>query len=105
MLTIAQLAFASSGKAGSNASWSAETHETPDGVVVRTIRHYGHLMLQFRVDNPRDPNYLFYSTGWGSVSDQGGMNRLFRVLNIPRYFSRAGGSSIDACAPFEPHVV
>src|SRR5439155_21739885 len=40
------------------------------------------------------PDYLDYSTGHGSVSDQSGMNQAFRLLGLPLYFSRKGGADI-----------
>jgi hypothetical protein len=61
---------------------------------IATLWHYGTRMLTWNVNDPRDPDYLDYSLGWGSVSDQNGMNTAFRILDIPLYFSRAGGACI-----------
>jgi hypothetical protein len=60
----------------------------------RTIFHYGTVMLRWTTypNGLREVDYA--STGWGSVSDQGGMNQLFRALGAPLYFSRKGGAEI-----------
>jgi hypothetical protein len=95
MASIADIIRDGKGKAGSNSSWEVTGEWTPNGVVlVKHLWHYGTLMLTWRADNPSDPNYLDYCTGWGSVSDQGGMNTAFRVLGIPLRFDRAGGATI-----------
>lgn len=75
--------------------WRAEEETLSDGVVVRHIYHYSTRMLTYRVMDPSDPDYLDYSLGHHSVSDQHGMNQLFRKLCIPLYYSRAGGASIE----------
>ncbi len=61
---------------------------------VRRLWHYSTCMLTWNKNNPNDPEFLDYSLGWGSVSDQNGMNIAFRVLGIPLYYSRAGGAEI-----------
>lgn len=80
--------------AGSNGSWRVFEDEIDGKVTVRILYHYDHRMLRWNRDNPTDPEHLDYSTGWGSVSDQGGMNTAFRTLGIPLYFSRNGGARI-----------
>jgi hypothetical protein len=88
------------GRAGSERSWLSESGQNGSKTAnIRIIWHYNHMMLKFNVDDPADPQYLSMSTGWGSVSDQGGMNRLFRELNLPYYFSRAGGAEIHEVEP------
>lgn len=57
-----------------------------------TLSHHSTLMLTWNVENPTDPEMLDYSEGWGSKSDQDGMNAAFQTLDIPLYFSRAGGA-------------
>ena len=52
-------------------------------------------MLRWRVSDPHDETVLDYSTGWGSVSDQGGLNVAFKALGLPLYFTRKGGASIE----------
>jgi hypothetical protein len=55
---------------------------------IRELWHYSTMMLRWNVENPADPEVLDYSTGWGSVSDQNGMNTAFRVLGLPLRFDR-----------------
>ena len=61
---------------------------------IREIWHYSTLMLKFNTVVHDDEAVLDYSVGWGSVSDQGGMNQLFRELNLPLYYVRQGGARI-----------
>lgn len=66
----------------------------------RTIWHYTTRMLTLPIDQDNQPitdtGGLFrMSIGNGSVSDQGGMNRLFKQLGIPFYYSRKGGADIS----------
>lgn len=72
--------------------WSSSSE---DGY--RTIYHYETAMLTFPIDSEGNPNpeTLHMSLGYGSVSDQGGMNRLFRALDVPFYYSRKGGADIS----------
>ena len=51
-------------------------------------------MLQWDIDFPLSSDKLDWSLGWGSVSDQNGMNTAFAVLGLPYYFSRKGCASI-----------
>lgn len=64
----------------------------------REVYHYSTLMLSFPTDEAGLPiataENVWYETGHGSVSDQQGMNRLFRELGLPLYYSRRGGSAI-----------
>ena len=53
-----------------------------------TLWHYGTAMLTWNLERPSDPDALDSSTGWGSVSDQNGMNIAFRVLGLPYRFDR-----------------
>jgi hypothetical protein len=76
-------------RAGSGGSWRIERIGD-----VAELHHYAHKMLTWRISDPSDPDVLDYDIGHGSVSDQGAMNRAFRVLGLPLYFSRAGGASI-----------
>jgi hypothetical protein len=97
MSTIAEIVANGSGYAGSNGSWRTHTWEQLDdhpGKRVGVLFHYSTLMLKWNADDPSDPEVLDYSTGWGSVSDQGGMNTAFRVLGLWLRFERAGGARI-----------
>lgn len=66
---------------------------------VRNIFHYSTLMLAFGLDASGnwDGNVdtVYASTGYGSVSDQNGMNKLFARQAMPFSFSRAGGARIN----------
>ena len=64
------------------------------------LYHYSTCMLVWNVDKPHDPEVLDYDLGWGSVSDQGGMNRAFTALGIPLRYDRSisgGGPRIVRC--------
>ena len=90
------------GSAGSNGAWRSVSFIDIEGNPRRSIFHYSTLMLQYTsapdIDGPcswdGSTSTVFTSTGHGSVSDQGGMNQLFRALDMPFYFSRAGGATI-----------
>lgn len=100
-MRIAELPF-KDGRAGSNNAWRSTTE---DGDGFRRIYHYGHLMMTIEIDHTGCPAYLDrypvesiihqMNTGWGSVSDQGGMNQMFRALNVRYYFVRRGGPRIE----------
>lgn len=55
--------------------------------------HYSTRMLLW-TNTIHGPLLLDHSTGWGSVSDQNGVNIAFRVLNLPYFYKRAGGAVI-----------
>lgn len=58
--------------------------------------HYSTRMLTW-TDTPSGVEILQHSTGWGSVSDQNGMNTAFRVLRAPYRYdrdARGGGPRI-----------
>lgn len=63
-----------------------------------TVFHYNTEMLTFWADNDgrwnNETNTVIASIGYGSVSDQNGMNKLFRHLNMPFYYVRKGGAQI-----------
>lgn len=61
-----------------------------------TLVHYSTPMLTWNAKRPAEHEVL--STGWGSVSDQNGMNTAFRVLDLPFRFDRdqrGGGARIS----------
>lgn len=80
------------GKAGSNQSWRSETDNGR-----HYIYHYSTLMLSYDVmpsiteyfEWDQDMDTVYGSLGHLSVSDQQGMNILFRTLGMPFYFVRA----------------
>jgi hypothetical protein len=63
------------------------------------LLHYSTRMLVWNIERPDDPAVLEYSTGWGSVSDQAGMNKAFRALGLPYRYSRSGGAEIEWMTP------
>ena len=96
MAAIADIVSRARGTAG---AWRVErsTITTPGstrGVEVATLYHYGTAMITWQVDNPGCRSALYMGTGWGSVSDQNGMNIAFRILSLPYSYKRAGGAAI-----------
>lgn len=81
-MTIADIIRRGRGRAH---AWRVER----DGTTA-TLWHYGTAMLTWNLERPDDPDALDWSTGWGSVSDQNGMNTAFRVLELPYRFDRDG---------------
>src|SRR5687768_2166796 len=75
VMTIADLIRRSRGRAH---AWRVE----PNGRT-GTLWHYSTPMLTWNVERPSDPDALDFDTGWGSVSDQNGMNTAFKVLGLP----------------------
>jgi hypothetical protein len=90
-MTLAQIIARGNGRAH---AWRVERM---DGGTVATLWHYSTPMLTWAIDQPDDPAVLDYGTGWGSVSDQNGMNISFRVLGLALRFdrdARGGGPRI-----------
>lgn len=93
------------GKAGSKLSWRSTHYTDSAGNQRRQIHHYGTLMLEYTEVPTGSQTWpftwdgstttVYYDTGHGSVSDQGGMNQFFRKLDMPWRYSRAGGASIS----------
>jgi hypothetical protein len=95
-MTIADIIRDGKGSAGSGGAWQVERV----GEHGRELWHYSTRMLAW-VERPgHRAKLLDYSTGHGSVSDQGGMNTAFRVLGLPYRFdrdARGGGPRISDC--------
>jgi hypothetical protein len=95
-VTLKGIIEAGKGRAGSGGAWRMET----DGFV-RRLYHHKTLMLEWRIVRTRDGygnHMVMMSTGYGSVSDQGGMNIAFRTLGLPYRFDRdrrGGGPRIS----------
>lgn len=91
-MRIADLAT-QEGRAGSHGSWEAVRLGNQ-----HLVYHYNTLMLRFTIDHKGrwDGNLDTVQTdlGRGSVSDQNGMNTLFKKLGIPLRYNRAGGAEI-----------
>lgn len=72
-------------------NWSFYDLVDSDGMV-RVVYHYGTQMGRI-VQESHDTGWGFQpvSTGWGSVSDQGGMNKIIRRFGW--YYSRKNGEA------------
>jgi len=93
-MTIAEIVRRGKGRAH---AWRVEQHR--NGRTQATLYHYSTAMLVWNVDAPTDPDVLDYGLGWGSASDQGGMNTAFSELGLPLYYSRRGGAEILETTP------
>ena len=84
------------GKAGTAGAWRVEIEnwDFRGNEQVGHLYHYSTRMLTWRLAEPTDDDYLCIALGWGSVSDQNGMNTAFRVLGLPYRYDRAGGAEI-----------
>jgi len=93
-MRISQLAH-KAGNAGSGNSWVSYHSTDTNGRKTLDVWHDGHNMLSvtFKDDGSPDLSTLYLSVGWGSVSDQGGMNQILRELRLPYYYSRQGGAA------------
>lgn len=85
------------GKTVTAGHWYSYCWRDGNGDLVVNINHYWTMMLQF---SPRDTKphgaipvqYVQHvDLGHGSRSDQDGMNKLFRELGLPWYYSRKNG--------------
>jgi hypothetical protein len=88
-MTIADIIRRGRGTAG---AWRVDRHGA-----TATLVHYGTPMVTWRADDPADPSVLDIGTGWGSVSDQNGVNTACRVLGLPYRMdrdARGGGPRI-----------
>jgi hypothetical protein len=98
MATIAGIIRTGRGCAGSNGAWRVERDESDPFVGQEySLWHYSTRMLRWRSSRRSGTELLDYSTGHGSVSDQGGMNTAFRELGLPYRFdrdARGGGPRI-----------
>lgn len=104
MAAIADIISKASGTAG---AWAVKrstiTLRSRRTVEIATLYHHGTSMLDWEVKNPGNRSALHMFTGWGSVSDQNGMNIAFRILSLPYYYKRTGGAAIvrnDAAASY-----
>lgn len=79
------------GKHRTVGNWSYWDHVSEYGYNVRVVFHYSTTMGKF-VGDRHNGTWAFQpiSTGWGSVSDQGGMNKIIRGTGW--YYSRKGGA-------------
>ena len=89
MASIASIIEKGTGRAG---AWRVVFYYH-NNVPTHDLWHYGTMMLSWTEVNGRNVAGRM-STGYGSVSDQQGMNKAFRILNLPYYYRRAGGAKI-----------
>ena len=94
MATIANII--SNGR-GRTHGWRIERDDPMDPFRPQvTLVHYGTSLLRWNPRRPED-DHTILSTGWGSVSDQNGLNTAFKVLGLPYRMDRdqrGGGARI-----------
>jgi hypothetical protein len=81
-----------------NSAWRMVDFRQDDGRPTRVVYHYGTLMGFFYGSHPRTPLWEFepVSTGWGSVSDQGGMNKILAGMGwVYRRDAKGGGARYE----------
>lgn len=81
-----------------NWSVSLEQDVLDSDLVFHKITHHGTQMLTW-LSPPDDPCKVLTASGWlgwGSVSDQNGMNEFLAQLDIPVYYSRIKGAHFIA---------
>lgn len=79
---------------GTAHAWHVES-DPSYGEDVRALYHYTTRMAEW---DHKTHEVLWTGLGWGSVSDQNGLNTLFRVLGAPYYFARdwrGGGARVE----------
>lgn len=97
-MTIAAIIARAKGKAG---HWEVSREYVFPVGEVATLWHYSHPMARWAVADPTDARVLDIDVGWGSVSDQQGVNTLCRVLGLPFRMDRdakGGGPRISPLA-------
>lgn len=78
-----------------NGPWRTRV-ESWDGHGVGALYHYGTKMLEFTLEYPAQ--ILGWWAGWGSVSDQQGVNAALRALGSDKRYSRdqrGGGPRVN----------
>jgi hypothetical protein len=98
MVTIKEIVRNGRGKSH---AWKV-TEEKTDWGTICTLWHYSTKMLVWLRESPANTLWLDYSVGWGSVSDQNGMNTAFRELGLNLRFDRdnkGGGARITELGP------
>lgn len=98
-MTIADIVRTKKGRAGSNGSWRVERLDSdPFRGQEFALIHYSTTMLVWRQSTRHGVELIDASTGYGSVSDQGGVNQAFCQLGLPYRFQRdrrGGGPRIE----------
>lgn len=95
MISVATIADITRRGRGTSHAWRVEAspERVTDSWQTHHLYHYGTRMLSWRIARHAGSDYGYtelvdYSLGWGSVSDQNGMNTAFRVLDLPYRFDR-----------------
>ena len=83
----------SSGKVRKVGAWSYYDTEDEDGSL-RIVYHYGTEMGRFYVTEELEWAFFPTSVGWGSVSDQQGMNKILKEFGW-RYSRKNGQPSYE----------
>lgn len=94
MATIKSIVLNEKGSAGSNGSWKVFRSSANHRSEYVVLTHYGVPMLRWIPGGP--DRVLWVGPGYGTVSDQGGVNTALRVLSGRQryYFSRMGGATL-----------
>jgi len=96
-VTIRQLIErAQNGKDGNAGAWHTEIEKTDFGHETH-LYHYTTRVLTWLQESPTNTLWLDWNLGWGSVSDQNGLNVAFRVLGLPLRYDRdqrGGGARV-----------
>ena len=73
------------GRSGSNGAWRVSDEFRLSGPRAKVLWHYGTAMLDWE---PGGENVRLLSLGWGSVSDQNGLQRAFYTLRVQASYAR-----------------
>jgi hypothetical protein len=83
------------GKTRRAGHWFSYCWTDGNGEVIVNVNHHFTQMLQFKAMRPEKPYFpvpvrhvMHVDIGYGSKSDQDGMNRMFRKLGLPWYYQR-----------------
>ena len=93
-MTLVEIVRRGKYKGGKAGAWEVTRTDNGQCDTCCRLYHYSTCMLVWDPYDPANEASLDYSLGWGSVSDQHGMNKVFRELGIPLYYSRKGGAEI-----------
>lgn len=93
----------STGKGYTTGPWRTSVSRGPVGDEIQALHHYGTKMLEWTLVRnihgvPSEPKITGTWTGWGSVSDQTGVNAALRTLGSNLRYSRdtkGGGPRVN----------
>ena len=78
--------------------WKAEIDASDRNRIVYALYHYGTKMLEWKIDDRNQVVITGWWKGWGSVSDQTGVNAALHELGSPMRYSRdkrGGGARVN----------